>query len=382
MGLFYSPRIVTDGLILAFDAGSERSFRGEPTTNLISNANTMPGWINYYRTTLSTTFITEFGTTGYRFINQPSWNGIYNVFNLVNTGVYTFSAWFRYLNGSINNNGATVYISNYGGEDTAVQINKSLIGIWQRISITINVRSPSNVFFYLISYGGTDNGTGNPDFSSWEVTMPQIEAKTYATPFVNGTRGTTVATGGGLIDLTGKGNNGELINGPLYNSSNFGGIQFDGTNDRIDVNSNLGILSNYSIMFWARRDEESRMPIATRANSDFYWFGDNSWRYVHSGVAGEYYYPKPTSIPAFTWGNYCVVYNGANVSIYRQGIFQGSQNTTGFADWSGGLMIGYWPAGGTYAWKGIISSVYFYNKPLTQEEILQNFNTTKNRYGL
>ena len=36
----------------------------------------------------------------------------------------------------------------------------------------------------------------------------------------------------------------------------------------------------------------------------------------------------------------------------------------------------------TYDWNGKISIVRVYNKALTQEEVFQNYNTLKNRFGL
>ena len=36
-------------------------------------------------------------------------------------------------------------------------------------------------------------------------------------------------------DTSGNGNNGTLTNGPTFNSGNGGYIQFDGTNDRVDI---------------------------------------------------------------------------------------------------------------------------------------------------
>lgn len=124
------------------------------------------------------------------------------------------------------------------------------------------------------------------------------------------------------------------------------------------------------------------MPIAGRTSTAFYWYGDNSWYYTHGGVAAEYYYTKPTTISLGTWGYYSVVYNGSNVSIYRQGIYQGQQSTTGTADWSQGLKIGYWSAGGGYAYQGLISVVQFYNTALTATQVMQNYNTDRGRFGL
>lgn len=184
------------------------------------------------------------------------------------------------------------------------------------------------------------------------------------------------------FDVSGNGNNGTLYNGPTFNTANGGSLVFDGTNDYVDVSGGFGVYSNYTICYWAMRDAENRMPIAGRTSTAFYWYGDNSWAYTHGGVFGEYYYSKNVNIPLGTWGFLCVVYNGSNVSIYRQGIYQGQQSTTGTADWSQGLKIGFWVGGGGYAWLGKISSVSFYNRALSAQEIAQNYTQTKTRFGL
>lgn len=403
MSTTYSPRIITNDLVLAFDAGSERSFRGEPTTNLISNANTMSSWTNYYRTTLSTTFTTEFGTTGYRFINQPSWNGIVRGFNLVNTGTYTFSAWIRYLNGSTSNNGATVYISNYGGGDTATAINKSIIGKWQRISKTVNVTSPGNVLFYLISYGGVDNGTGNPDFSSWEVTMPQIESKSYMTPFVNGTRGTTVDTGGGLIDLSGGVNSGELENGPIFNSSNNGSLQFDGVNDFVSTtNTPTKLLGNpsFTVSGWFYR--ESNLPV----NTGLWGFGGNvtnqginSWwsnnnNQITIDTWGQATFTTSVDLPLQQWvyvtwqkiagpmtRNNCILWRNLDSYTGNQLTILRSENNAPNIN-NNGVTIGRISKTYNVPVNIRVGQFLVYDRILSSNEITQNFNTTKRRYGL
>ena len=155
--MYNGPNITNTGLVYGYDTGigtstndvATRLYPGRPTTNAIPGANTFGGgWVSYGNGN-DGTFITEFGTTGYQMINRVSWNGIYQNFNLGSAGNYTFSAWFKYLGGTASNNGATVYVNNYGGPDTAVEINKGLVGVWQRISITVNVTSPSNVYFFI-----------------------------------------------------------------------------------------------------------------------------------------------------------------------------------------------------------------------------------------
>ena len=182
-------------------------------------------------------------------------------------------------------------------------------------------------------------------------------------------------------DVSSGGNNGTLVNGTTYSGSYGGTIVFDGTDDTVNVSGNFGTYSNYTICYWAVRDAENRMPVAGRLNGNFYWYGDNSWRYTHGGVGGEYYYSKNVSIPLGSWGHLCVVYNGSNVSIYRQGIYQGQQSTTGTADWSQGFKIGFWSAGGPYAWLGKIPVVQFYDRALSPSEITQNFNAGLTKFN-
>jgi hypothetical protein len=46
------------------------------------------------------------------------------------------------------------------------------------------------------------------------------------------------------------------------------------------------------------------------------------------------------------------------------------------------MKIGYWAAGGGYAYQGIISVVNFYNIALSASQILQNFNNGRQRFGI
>jgi hypothetical protein len=394
------PNIANSGLVLSLDGASIRSFRGLPTTNAISNADTMSGWSSYSNGN-DGTFTTEFGTTGYRMIHRGSWNGIYKNFNLVNSGNYVFSAWFRYWGGASNNNGATVYVSNYGGGDTAVALDKSLIGVWQRVSHTVNVTSPSNVYYYLISYGGT-NGA---DYSSWDVTMPQIEAGSILTPFVNGTRGTTNATGGGWVDTSGTGKHGELINGPSYNSSNGGSIVFDGSNDYIALPSQndaqapltgfgsfTGADTNaFTLELWLKTSQIAGSAsyeapgLIARDNGDIYAnlvLYNGYVYYVRYDNAWLSNLKSTTMVSDNTW-RHIVYVNNTNETgaIYINGV----NEVTGSSSLSGANYFSPDSIGRGYSgryFQGNIASVRFYDRSLTASEILQNFNAQRSRFGI
>lgn len=387
MALVNSPNVIRDGLVFSYDAANVRSFRGEPTTNAISSAAAMTGWTNYYRTVASSTFTTEFGTTGYRFNRQPSWNGIYKNFNLVSSGTYTFSAWFRYTGGSSNNNGATVYVSNYGGGDTVVGVDKGIQGVWQRVSHTVSVTSPSNVYFYLISYGGTDNGTGVPDWSTWEVTMPQIELKSYATPFVDGTRGTTNATGGGWVDLSGNGNHGELVNGPTYDSANGGSLVFDGSNDYISIANNTALdTQTPSVEVWVKTDATSQNGFwfeKGAVNSQYALFQEGAnitWR--HTTNVASLTAPAASYMSTSNWAQVVGTYTSGDRRIYVNGVQVASDSLAyTIPTNSSGIRIGSYLDGG-YFYDGKIAIVRVYTKNLSSTEVLQNFEATRARFGV
>ena len=240
--------------------------------------------------------------------------------------------------------------------------------------------------------GGGNGGGGNSGAGGSGITIvryPGLPAATGGTiTYLNGYTIHTFTTSGTFTpyvwnDVSGNGNDGTLINGVGFLPYQSGGtLTFDGTDDVVNVVGNFGTYSNYTICYWAVRDAENRMPIGSLINNAFYWYGDNSWRYTHGGVAGELYYSKNVSIPLGAWGHFCAVYNGSNVSIYRQGIFQDSKSTTGTANWSQGIRIGNAYSTSGYFWLGKIATGQFYNRALSSTEITQNFNAQRNRFGI
>jgi hypothetical protein len=372
-------KTVTSGSVFAYDVADTRnSYKGEPTVNAISNADTMASWTNYYRTVASSTFTTEFGTTGYRFVNQPSWNGIYRNFNLSTAGYYTFSAWIRYNGGSAANNGATVYISNYGGGDTSSIIDKSLIGVWQKISITPYVTSPSNVYFYLISYGGTDNGTGTPDYSSWEVTMPQIELKTHATQFVNGTRSATQ----GLLPLAGNSTI-DLTNMSFDSNAQ---MVFDGTNDYA-VTSNIPAMSNWTaevVMNLSNYTTAQKvildLNLGIRLETSAGYFNS------HFGNGTGWIYTNLPSTSTYTANKYyhivIAVESGGQAKMYINGILDNSINIGSGTTPTLPLYIGRYSQSSGYEITGTMPVTRIYNRALTAQEVKQNFDFYDARIGI
>ncbi len=150
-------------------------------------------------------------------------------------------------------------------------------------------------------------------------------------------------------------------------------LNFDGSDDEISIGS-FGILSNYTISFWAKHNVANKMPIGSRSGTTYYWYGDNSWKYTHGGVSGEFYYPKSVSIPYGTWGHFTVTYDGINVRIYRNGVFESYKATTGTADFSNGFYLGWGYPSSSYHFNGQLDDIRIYNYALTATQVKTLYN--------
>jgi hypothetical protein len=208
------------------------------------------------------------------------------------------------------------------------------------------------------------------------VTMPQYEKKNHSTPFVFGART------GIVHDISGYKNDAILSESttPTWTTGRLGtgGYLFPGLDKSKIYASNNWILNSYTISFWALHTSGGKMPIGScgaSRNSNFYWYGDSSWRYVHGGVGGEFYYPKTASITPGTWGHYCATYNGVNVIIYRNGIFEGAQASSGIADFTTGFSVGYGYGSSDYDFQGNIDDVRFYASALDAADVLEIYQT-------
>ena len=357
MALYHFSNIVTKDLLFYYDAlNTGKSWKGPPTTNILE------GNLSTFNDIYGNSTKTVIGPNEVRWVNNnagPTTVRLYvPLASLTSAQTYGISAYVKDVAGTVSIDWC----------DVAVTGASSLTNAAGRLQGTSS-RSVHDSTFRFVDINLTQGGM-------MTVYNPQVDSINYVSPYVAPTTSRSLTQV--LLDLTNL--NTITATSLTYAANNT--FSFNGTSDYIDVANSLGSLTTYTVSFWAKRDAESRMPVSSRTGTSFYWYGDNSWRYTHGGVGGEYYYPKAVSIPLGTWGHYTVVYNGTNVSIYRQGRLEGTQATTGTADWSMGLRIGYWTGGTGYQWQGKIDSVSMYGRALSAVEVTQNFNAMRGRYGL
>ena len=189
-------------------------------------------------------------------------------------------------------------------------------------------------------------------------------------------------TANGLVGGIG----GTLVNGTGFSSANNGSFFFDGTNDYINLPSITSISGDFSVVVWFKTNATNGI-VARLVEFDYingFWLGASttsgtSWGGGIKETSGAYGIFLPFT--DFTWHCLTSVRSNTTHYIYRDGIADSTSNTvTSNTLTSAGLLIGF--SGGGFYLNGNIGQVQIYNKALTQQEILQNYNATRKRFGL
>ncbi len=269
---------------------------------------------------------------------------------------------------------------------------------------------------------------------------PQVEQKSYPTPFVSGSRTNTVVGGGGLrdltefhndVDLTGSVakvtfNNGLYRNGVItdtgfYFSGSNALVNSSASNDHIDVSvtANNNLLHNlikgsFTLEAWyypysnpaTRLDPTQALHgIVMRPgyHSGLAWTGDTMVMYIWTEIAGidgstsRAPTAQMSGVTAInTWYHVVGTRDATNkiLSVYVNGILGNIVDTDYSLDRTSALYTTSVPwkigtaydtvSAGTYSWKadGRISQVRMYNRALTPDEVMRNYQATKKTYGL
>lgn len=236
-------------------------------------------------------------------------------------------------------------------------------------------------------------------------------------------------TGTTWTDISGSSNNATLINGPVFNSSNGGHFIFDGVNDVVTGTTIPSTSGNNSrtVIAWYKSTSNQNTSILDKGDfgtintaEQFFIVAQNGVGDLNaattippSNIGGVYvafwgndiFYPIPAAT-IFDGNWHCVAYtydsSNSSVKIFFDGVFastiylwngswntlnsspyrlQSSINTTNNPYWIGGARAKMWGKGSEFG-NSRIAAVSIYNRSLTEQEILTNFNALKSRYGM
>lgn len=199
-------------------------------------------------------------------------------------------------------------------------------------------------------------------------------------------------TGTSWRDVSGQGNNTTLVNGITYNSTNLGTLTFDGVDDYVDffapnlgttttveIWSRVGSFSGAMLFGWLYYDVYCTGGLMgyNTANSDVYGLSAatvtslgllNNWK--------QYVFEMRSDVP---YTNNKIYINGEAQALSQQ-LGTELAGNRGFN--SGNGRIAGWRADNSYRMPMTCSSFKVYNRALTADEVAQNFNATRGRYGI
>lgn len=403
MAHFHSPRVVSDSLVMYYDTGNAlKSYRGEPTTNLATDTPSQGGWGGTYEVLNSSTKAFRFIINNFAANPGAGWRSftwdlraytgqsvtISATVEVPATSPGTF-AWIMMGQGNTytNNSGAGGYL---GYSATSERVYKSDT-VKERITWsgiignTGTANQPSGHIGFTVWY---NNGT--PGINSYvEVSNVQIEIKSHATPFVNGTRSVTE----GLLDM--MGNHSFNLTNVSFDSN--AKPTWDGTNDYIGMTRRQYLVSepwttelifkptdgahtSWNGLFGGSLSQGGYWMFHSSGNLTYYEGYDGTtrityrpWTKANTFTTGNYHHLVITYTPtSSTTGTYTLYYNGG-------------QKTDSFGwtfGWAYSLDMQFIGAGDGRFGTNDIHHFKQYNRVLTVQEVAQNYQAVKSRFGI
>jgi len=196
-------------------------------------------------------------------------------------------------------------------------------------------------------------------------------------------------------DLSGNGNNGTLMNGPIFSGDNGGNIVFDGTDD-YTTGGDVSISGNAcSIALWwiatgppSTNNDSYGATIFAQSNNLYVGiFISNSWtnQRINFGVVVNDTISSPDNSVINNTINYAVgTCDGSFQKIYINGNLSASRSySSNIQVANPAYRVGNWGYSSYQRnLQGKIYSVSLYNRALSANEVQQNFNVTRKRFGI
>jgi hypothetical protein len=188
-------------------------------------------------------------------------------------------------------------------------------------------------------------------------------------------------TGTTFFDLS-KNTNATLINGVSI-SNNI--IILDGVNDYINTNRDINLSGSITYEFVLRVNTVTANKVLfgkyTGSGSDM-WIGVRTD--LQRLTAGFYSLNSTFPITDNQIRHYSITYNSATGAtvLYINGELNFNSSVTSRTNPGGNLMIGKFGESSTFYFPGELGFAKIYNTALSQEQVKQNFEATRGRYGI
>jgi len=193
-------------------------------------------------------------------------------------------------------------------------------------------------------------------------------------------------------DISGNANTGILTNGANYSTDGNGSINFDGNNDYVDFSDSTSTImlptSGLTISAWFKTSTANRWLVDKSVGTI-----GSGYCLIGSGAGTLFFFVNSVSVNTSntvtggTWLNVVGTWTrSTQMVIYRNAVAEGSRTTSvpaSINNPSYAMQIG--TRSRTFRedfWNGQIAQVIFYNRALLADEVTQNFNATRPRFGV
>lgn len=366
MGAHGGPNMTEDGVVFYYDTGNSKSYAGEPTVNLLYSTgayNLEDGATDIYGNVTKT----DLGNGKYRFVNDGTGATTVRVYaneaDLIDGETYAVSVYYEDLIGTVSIDWCDQTVA---GNNTSTEPSGRLAGTSSRSSYT----SP----FYFLDINMTIGGS---------VTLfdPQVEHKSHVTPFVAGTRSATQ----GLKDFT-KSNTLDISTVSFDSNAQ---IEFDGSDDYIALPSSLRSIfsaapNSVELVLKKSSADQSNMVVfdidITRWNLNYNEYVTGQWSF-------DFYDGTEHVIAGGNYDNNYVHFvlqqlDDGTMELYANGELKGTEAAGNLAPNGNSIRIGSRSNGDSRYFKGELPMVKIYNRALTAEEVAENFNGIRSRFGI
>jgi hypothetical protein len=237
--------------------------------------------------------------------------------------------------------------------------------------------------FWKVTFDTTNVAVGQVLKTYWCCPMLEQHNTLYPSTYVNGLRSSTQV----VLDMVG--NNTITASSLTYNTS--GTFSFDGSSNVIAANSPAMPAEDFTIELVVYPTNFSNTPIVIcpqNAGIDqFIQFNTNGtfiFKMAAGGDTGERSFVSSASCTLNSYNHIVCVKNGVNIGLYLNGILTGSSSgdTTATAGWGSTTWSIGQRGNATFYFSGLIPEIKAYNRGLTAQEVRDNFNATRGRYGL
>ena len=196
-------------------------------------------------------------------------------------------------------------------------------------------------------------------------------------------------SGTAWTDLSGNSRNGTLTGGPTYTSADGGSIVFDGTNDFVQCSGSITATAA-TFVTWIRRngtqsDYDGIIYSRGATATGIQFFGTtNRIAYTWNNAVNTYTWNSGLTLPDLTWCMIAVSVTSSSATAYlcqSSGITSATNTVSHTSTTLDDIKIGQDDLGGRF-FTGNIATAMIYDRALSADEITQNFNALRGRYGL